>query len=64
VVETGGLEKLKSLVRYLAENSTKSLCQLQDSVDFNFRDLHRFCLFCASFSDNLVALVRSTSRAT
>jgi len=47
---------MKSSVRYLAEKSTKSLCQLQDSDDFCFLDLRRFCLFCASFSDNLVKL--------
>jgi hypothetical protein len=53
---TGGLEKTKSLVRYLTENSTKSLCQLQDSDDFCFLDLLDFWPFCASFSDNLVTL--------
>jgi hypothetical protein len=48
--------KAKSPVRYLVENSTKSLCQLQDSDDFYFLDLFGSCSFCASFSDNLVTL--------
>jgi hypothetical protein len=45
---------MKSPIRYLIENSTKSLCQPQDSDNFCLLDLLRFCLFCATFSDNLV----------
>jgi len=48
--------KIKSLVRYLVENSTKSLCQLQDSDNFCLLDFLCFCSFCANFSDNLVTL--------
>jgi hypothetical protein len=43
-------------LRYLIQNSTKSLCQLQDSDDFNFLEFPDFCLFCASFSDSLVTV--------
>jgi len=39
--------------RTWAENSTKSLCQPSDSAIFNFLEFAEFCLFCASFSDNL-----------
>jgi hypothetical protein len=58
VVETGGLEKIKSSLRYLIENPIKSLCQLQDSEVLSFRELLSFCSFCATFSDNLVTLER------
>jgi hypothetical protein len=44
VVETGGLEKIKLAIRYLAENPTKSLCQLQDSEDFQFAGFAPFLL--------------------
>jgi len=37
--------KIKSPVRYLVENSTKSLCQLQDSDAFRFLDLLDFRSF-------------------
>ncbi len=48
--------KDKIAIRYLTENSTKSLCQPQDSEIFNFLDLLFLCSFCPSFSDNLVTL--------
>jgi hypothetical protein len=51
-VQTGGLEKIKSPIRYLVENSTKSLFQPQDSDNFCFLELPRFCLFCAAYSYN------------
>jgi len=47
-----------TLFRYLIENSTKSLCQLQDSDSYCFLNLLCFCLFCAILSDNLVTLNR------
>jgi hypothetical protein len=50
------LKKIKSPIRYLAENSTKSLCQPQDSEDFCFLDLLCFCSFCAILGDNLVTI--------
>jgi hypothetical protein len=57
-IESGLIRKTKSLVRYLTEKSTKSLCQLQDSDDFCFLDLLDFWPFCANFSDNLVTIER------
>jgi hypothetical protein len=53
---TPAVLKIKSPIRYLPENSTKSLCQPQDSATICFLDLLRFYLFCATFSDNLVTL--------
>jgi hypothetical protein len=41
---------------YLTQNPTKSLCQPSDSATFSFLGFARFCLFCASFSDNLVTV--------
>jgi len=43
---------MKSPIRYLTENSTKSLCRRQDSDSFCFLDSPRLCLFCTSFSDS------------
>jgi hypothetical protein len=37
-------------------NSTESLCQPQDSDEFSLLEFVDFCLFCASYSDNLVTL--------
>jgi hypothetical protein len=54
VVETGGLEKLKSPVCYLTQNPTKSLCKPSDSTSFNFLEFADFFVFCAGFSGNLV----------
>jgi hypothetical protein len=42
VVERGGLEKLN---RYLVENSTKSLCQPEDSGNLCFLDCSVFARF-------------------
>jgi hypothetical protein len=53
VVERGVLEKLN---RYLVENSTKSLCQPEDSDNLCFPDLLCFGSFCASVSKNLVTV--------
>jgi hypothetical protein len=45
---------LKSLVRYLTQNPTKSLCQPSDSGSSRFLELRDFGPFCAVLSDNLV----------
>src|SRR5262245_57578046 len=50
------LKKIKPPIRYLVENSTKSLCQLKDSDNSCFLSLLCLCSFCANFSDNLAAL--------
>jgi hypothetical protein len=47
VVETGGLEK--SPIRYLVENSTKSLCQPQGSDNFFFFGFASFFLVLRQF---------------
>jgi hypothetical protein len=51
---------MKPPFRYLAEKSTKSLCQPQDSDKLCFFGLLHFCTFCAIFSDNLVAFEASS----
>jgi hypothetical protein len=48
---------MESPFRYLVQNSTKSLCQLQDSDNFGFLDKRGFRLFCASFSNDLVTIL-------
>jgi hypothetical protein len=61
----GVVERLKPAVlkneiafRYLADNSTNSLCQPQDSDKFSFFNLLCFCSFCASFSADLATAER------
>jgi hypothetical protein len=41
--------KIKSPIRYLAENSTKSLCQPQDSNSFYFSGFALFLLVLRQF---------------
>jgi hypothetical protein len=63
-IESGGVGerfkpavlKTKSPIRYLVQNSIKSLCQPRDSENFSFLDLLRFSPFYATFSDNLVTV--------
>jgi hypothetical protein len=50
------LAKTKMPHRYLIETSTKSLCQLSDSVVSGLLEFADFALFCVSFSDNLVTV--------
>jgi hypothetical protein len=45
-------------LRYLIENSTKSLCQPLDSSISSFLEFVDFGLFCVSFSDSLVTAER------
>jgi hypothetical protein len=47
---------MKSPFRYLTENSTKFLCQPQDSDNFSFLDLLCFSSICASFGGDLVTV--------
>ena len=48
--------KRKSILCYLTQNSTKSLCQPSDSPHFSFLDLLQFSLFCVIFGDILVTV--------
>jgi hypothetical protein len=45
-------------LRYLIQNSTKSLCQPSDSSISVFLQFADFGLFCANFSDSLVTVER------
>jgi hypothetical protein len=45
-------------LRYLKQNSTKSLCQPSDSSISSLLTFVDFGLFCASFSDSLVTAER------
>jgi hypothetical protein len=56
-------KKAKRSLCYLIENSTKSLCQPYHSDDLSFLEFPDFCLFCASFSDNLVTAKSFSSLA-
>jgi len=43
-------------LRYLIQNSTKSLCQPSDSTIRDLFEFADFALFCAGFSDKLVTV--------
>jgi hypothetical protein len=54
--------KNKTVVRYLSENSTTSLCEPPDSENPHFWICSVFAHFCATFTDNLLTVARFDSR--